>query len=657
MDPNYLTIHHLISEQAAQTPNAIALTAPERPPLTYQHLKQQIDQVLRTLMGWGLGRGDRIAVVLPNGPEMAVAFLAIAACATCAPLNPAYRAEEFDFYLSDLQAKALVVPAGVDSAAIAIAQAQGIAIVELAIDPAAAAGVFSLSMRASDLSPGGGDFEEQPLESPLVMAQTFAQRIDAPVDTPVDAPVALACPDDIALVLHTSGTTARPKIVPLTHTNLCTSAHHIGQTLALTERDCCLNIMPLFHIHGLIGVLLSSLAAGGQVVCSPGFNRESFFAWLATFQPTWYSAVPTMHQTILAGAEDHTEITANSPLRFIRSSSASLSPATFAALEQTFSVPVIEAYGMTEAAHQMASNPLSIDSQKPGSVGRAAGPEVAIMNEAGDLLKVGEIGEVVIRGANVTLGYENNPAANASAFTRGWFRTGDQGYFDSDGYLFLRGRLKEIINRGGEKIAPLEVDAALMELPEVFQAVTFAVPHPSLGEDVAAAVVLRENGSLSTQAMREFLFQCLADFKVPSQIVVVDAIPKGPTGKLQRIGLAEKLADQLRSLTIAPRNDVEQAIADIFAEVLQITPPGVQDNFFVLGGDSLKGTQVANRLGVYFGLDIPNVLLFRKPTIAELADEIFTLIATSSEENLEDLLVALENVPEEELQNLLNSVI
>jgi oxalate---CoA ligase len=346
---------------------------------------------------------------------------------------------------------------------------------------------------------------------------------------------------DTALVLHTSGTTSRPKIVPLLQRNVLASAAHIGATLALTPADVCLNIMPLFHIHGLIAATLSSLAAGAQVSCTPGFNALRFFGWLDEVRPTWYTAVPTMHQAILARADRNQEILARSRLRLIRSSSASLPAPVMLELERTFGVPVIESYGMTEAAHQMASNPLPPRPRKPGSVGIASGPEVAILDDAGQLLPRGEIGEVSIRGPNVTPGYEANPEANAKAFTHGWFRTGDQGLLDEDGYLRLTGRLKELINRGGEKISPLEVDEVLMTHPAVAQVVTFGMPHDKLGEDVAAAVVLREGKTATDRELRDFAATRLADFKVPRKIVILAEIPKGATGKLQRIGLAAKL--------------------------------------------------------------------------------------------------------------------
>jgi acyl-CoA synthetase (AMP-forming)/AMP-acid ligase II len=437
---------------------------------------------------------------------MALSFVAIGAGATTAPLNPAYRAEEFEFYLSDLGAKALIVADGVDTPATGVAEKLGVPVVTLTPTPDKGAGRFVLDGGAA----AGG-------------AGTLAE------------------PDDVALVLHTSGTTSRPKIVPLTQANLFASAGHIVDTLRLTPADRCLNVMPLFHIHGLIAATLASLAAGASVHCTPGFSALSFFGWLDEVKPSWYTAVPTMHQAILARAARNPDSVKNAQLRFIRSSSAALPTSVLAELEETFGCPVIEAYGMTEATHQMASNPLPPRPRKPGSVGVAAGPEVAIMDAAGHLLEAGETGEVVIRGPNVTPGYENNPEANASAFTNGWFRTGDQGVMDDEGYLRITGRLKEIINRGGEKISPLEVDEALMAHPAVAQAVTFAMPHDKLGEDVAAAVVLRDGAEADEKTLRAFVGERLADFKVPRRIVVLEEIPKGATGKLQRIGLADRL--------------------------------------------------------------------------------------------------------------------
>lgn len=480
-----------------------AVTAPGRPDMTFGQLRALADRTRRQLAAKGIGPGDRVAIVLPNGPEMASSFLAVASGLSAAPLNPAYKQAEYAFYLEDLAPKLVLVEAGSDNPVRAAAADLGIEVAEIQVAEGDPAGQFTLWDDEADATVPG--------------------------------------PDDEALVLHTSGTTSRPKVVPLTQSNLVASARHISGTLSLGPHDHCLNIMPLFHIHGLIAVVISSAAAGASVCCTPGFNALKFFDWAVEQQPSWYTGVPTMHQTILLRAKRNADVLDKLAFRFIRSSSASLPPAVFEELHKTFGCPVIEAYGMTEATHQMASNPLPPGRQKPGFVGLAAGPVIAILDQAGTAQPAETEGEVCIKGPNVTPGYANNHKANAESFTNGWFRTGDQGYLDPDGYLKITGRIKEIINRGGEKVAPLEVDDTLMEHPAVQQVVTFGVPHKMLGEEVGAAVVLAEGATVSDKELQAFAGQTLAPFKVPKVIVFLEEIPKGATGKMQRIGLAEKL--------------------------------------------------------------------------------------------------------------------
>ncbi len=487
--------------------NDSAILAPGRAPLTYGGLRAQVERTAEALQQSGIRPGERVAIVLPNGPEMATAFLGVAAFTAAAPLNPAYRTDEFAFYLEDLGARALILPEGADGPAVEAAARTDVPILPLTSEENAATGRFSLGTAQA--------------------AGSKRREAEGGADT--------------ALVLHTSGTTSRPKIVPLTGANLCASARNIAEWLGLGPGDRCLNVMPLFHIHGLMAGVLASLHAGTAAACTPGFNALRFFAWMDELRPTWFTAVPTMHQAILARAPRNAEILARRPLRFLRSSSASLPAPVMGELEEAFGAPVIESYGMTEASHQMSSNPLPPDERRPGSVGLAAGPEIAILDEAGVPQEPDTVGEVAIRGDNVTRGYESNPEANAAAFTNGWFRTGDQGRIDRAGHLTLTGRLKEIINRGGEKISPREVDDVLMGHPAVAQAVAFALAHPKLGEDVAAVVVLREGAQADERALRDFAGESLADFKVPRRILIRDEIPKGATGKLQRIGLAEKL--------------------------------------------------------------------------------------------------------------------
>jgi acyl-CoA synthetase (AMP-forming)/AMP-acid ligase II len=487
-----------------------AITAPGGVPLTYDSLRAHVAATVSALNARGIGNNDRVAIVLDNGPEMATAFLGIASGATAAPLNPAYRADEFEFYLTDLRAKLLIMAAGKDTPAEAVANKLGVPIARLVAHPEQGAGTFTLEFPAS--------MESKPVHAPRY-----------------------ATPDDIALVLHTSGTTSRPKIVPLAQRNVCASAGNIRRTLSLTQDDTGLIVMPLFHIHGLMAALSAPLSAGGTVCCTPGFNALKFFAWLGEAKPTWYTAVPTMHQALLLRAPKNTEIVAASRLRFIRSSSSAMPPTVLAELERVFRAPLVEAYGMTEASHQMASNPLPPRARKAGTVGLPAGPEVRVVDGSGTDVAMGERGEIVIKGSNVMTAYENNPSANESAFIHGWFRTGDVGTKDGDGYISIVGRLKEIINRGGEKISPREVDEIIMQHPAVHQCVAFAMPHEMLGEEVAAAIVLREGHSADDKELRAFAAIRLADYKVPKKILIVKEIPVGPTGKLQRIGLAAKL--------------------------------------------------------------------------------------------------------------------
>jgi acyl-CoA synthetase (AMP-forming)/AMP-acid ligase II len=497
---------------SAHPDSAPAIGSPGQRWLTYGDLRGLANDVSEFLNRHGIGSRDRIAIVLPNGPDMASAFITIGqACAT-APLNPAYRAEEFEFYLKDLAARAIVVEDGYNGPALDAVRALEIKVIRLSRSSGQPAGKFELT----------AEF------------QASATKIERP------------SPEDIALILHTSGTTSRPKVVPLSQANLFASANNIVESLDLTPADRCLNVMPLFHIHGLIAAVTASLAAGAQISCTAGFNALKFFAQLEEVDPTWYTAVPTMHQAILSRAKRNSEIINNNRLRFIRSSSASLPGPVMEELATTFKAPVIEAYGMTEATHQMCCNPFGENAQKPGSVGKAAGPLVQIAHEAESrLIDSNTTGEIVISGPNVTLGYEANPKANKENFFdfegNRWFRTGDQGAFDQDGFLHLTGRLKEIINRGGEKISPLEVDAILLSHPEISQAVCFAAPHAKLGEDVMAAVVLADGSELSEGEIRQFAGGKLADFKVPRKVLVLDEIPKGSTGKVQRIGLAKSL--------------------------------------------------------------------------------------------------------------------
>jgi acyl-CoA synthetase (AMP-forming)/AMP-acid ligase II len=469
--------------------------------VSYGALRQQIQEMAGTLAALGIRPGDRVATALPNGLAAIVSFVAASIAGTAAPLNPGYRQEEVSFYLEDTSAKLLLVPSEGMEEARAAAKERNVPVYELAMDDSGRVRIGG--------APAGG------------------------------APVAAPEAESVALVLHTSGSTGRPKRVPIKHRNLAASTRNIVATYDLSPQDVALCVMPLFHVHGLVASTISTLASGGTLVVPAKFNALSFWKIVRDYHVTWYSAVPTIHSLLLARAGDQRPEGAEN-LRFIRSCSAALPPEMMARMEQVFGVPVLEAYGMTEASHQMASNPQPPRPHKPGSVGPATGIRIGIMDAEGNLLPVGMRGEVVIQGPSVVDGYENNPEANASSFTSGWFRTGDQGYLDEDGYLFLTGRLKEMINRGGEKISPREIDEVLLAHPAVNEAVAFGVPHKSWGEEVAAAVTLR---SPATEAeLLAFCKERLADFKCPKKLYIVEAIPRTATGKIQRGAVAKALA-------------------------------------------------------------------------------------------------------------------
>ena len=493
------TIRNMINQQ---NDDLIFLTSEKNEKLSYGEFKIFNEKISRQLAATNVINSDRAAIVLPNGPLMASSFLSISSYMSAAPLNPLYKQEEFEFYLDDLKPKFLLVEPNSKSLAVIAAKNLNIPVFEMKISDNQSLGTFELFDKETDYK-NPNDYDE-------------------------------------ALVLHTSGTTSRPKIVPLSNLNIFTSAVNISKSLKLTADDHCLNIMPLFHIHGLIAVLSASAKVGASVCASNGFNALKFLDLAETQNITWYSGVPTMHQAILLRAQKNSNKAKKLNLRFIRSSSASLPPAIFEQLNDIFQTPVIEAYGMTEATHQMASNPLPPAIQKPGLVGMPAGPEICIMNDKNEKLPKGEIGEICIKGDNVTNGYENNPEANKQSFVNDWFRTGDEGFFDEDGYLKISGRLKEIINKGGEKISPLEVDNILMDFPPIDQALCFGYKDKMLGEDIAVAIKLKENKSCTEDDIKSYANEKLAKFKIPKKIFIVENIPKGATGKLQRIGLAKK---------------------------------------------------------------------------------------------------------------------
>ncbi|KAI3680334.1 hypothetical protein L2E82_50436 [Cichorium intybus] len=503
------TLTGLLKHTADKFPDRRAISVSGKFDITHSRLNQLIEHAATSLVAAGVKPRDVVALTFPNTVEYLIMFLAVIRVrATAAPLNQAYTAEEFEFYLSDSESKLLLTAK------------EGIEAAETA---ASKIGIPHVTATLNDV------------ESGIMLSASSESHTDFSAAKIVNEP------SDVALFLHTSGTTSRPKGVPLTQLNLASSVNNIKSVYKLTETDSTVIVLPLFHVHGLLAGLLSSLGAGASVTLpSAGrFSASTFWSDMIKYNATWYTAVPTIHQIILDRHLTKPEPT-YPKLRFIRSCSASLAPSILARLEEAFDAPVLEAYAMTEATHLMSSNPLPEDGPHvPGSVGKPVGQEMAILDENGVEQKAGANGEVCIRGPNVTTGYKNNPEANKSAFLFGWFHTGDIGYFDSDGYLHLVGRIKELINRGGEKISPIEVDAVLLSHPDVAQAVCFGVPDDKYGEEINCAVIPRDGSGLDEDEVLRFCKKNLAAFKVPKKVFITDSVPKTATGKIQRRIVAE----------------------------------------------------------------------------------------------------------------------
>jgi acyl-CoA synthetase (AMP-forming)/AMP-acid ligase II len=564
------TIPAWLSVHAESQPEHEALVARAGVTSSYRSLAERAAGIVDLLVQHQISSEARVAVVMAASANAVVALLGTIAHCTCAPLNPALTEHEYEFELEDLGIVAILVEEGQSTAAIAVARRRGVAIVTLPADPDARA-------------PTGG-----------------ARRFVVP-------------PERVAIVLHTSGTTAKPKIVPLTHEMLARSAASVVEALTLVPADRYLGIMPLYHIHGL-ATLFGAVAAGCTVIAPRGFEPSQFWDIVRHTDPTWYSAAPTIHQGILRASAELAQ-TPRARLRFVRSASAALPISTIEQLERLFGVPVVEFYGMTEASDQICTNPRPPGVRKPGSVGRPV---------PGIELTLSESGEILIRGKAIIREYENNPVANSASFVDGWFRTGDLGHRDADDYVYLTGRAKEIINRGGEKISPREIDEVLMRHPGVHQAVAFAIPHPTLGEAVGAAIVLKPGGSVAADELRRFASQYLAEFKIPQEVVFADTLPKGATGKLQRIGLAKHFAAQLarRANDVGlgdddlPRGETERAIAAAWRSILKLEQVARTDNFFALGGDSLLATMMVSRASQQLGAMVTPEMVFAHPRLA-----------------------------------------
>jgi len=580
------TIVEIIARHSRRTPDTLAILAPGRTPLTYQALTDQIDAAIRAVAAAGFRRGDRVALALPDGPEMAVALLAVTGSATCVPLNPALDEASYRAAIEASRIDALIVPYGEDTPAVRAANALTVPIIRLVFTPVDAAGTFTL----------------------VSGSPRAAVEADAPM------------PEDVALLMQTSGTTARPKGVPLTHRLLVEPMLSYARRLGLTSADRCLCVTPLFTGAGVRRSLFPVLVVGGSVVCTPGLNGNSFVDWLNEFKPSFYNAVPTVHQAVLAQL-DRYGCAPRSTLRFIVSGSVAMPADLQSRLEDAFGAPVVQGYGLTETG-TVAEDPLPPGCRRAGSAGLPVDNEFAILGDADARLPTYEVGEIVVRGPEVFGGYEDNPEANDEAFRGGWFRTGDLGYVDPEGYLFLVGRVKDLINRGGFKVAPTAVDAALLRHPAVREAATLAMPHPTLGEDVVTAVVLHPGARVTPQALRDFAFERLSAYMVPSQVILVEELPRTVLGKVKRSELGVILAPRLQAKFSPPRDRNEELVAGFFGEVLRRDDVGAFDHFFELGGDSLSGTQLVTLVNSTLKVNLDVASLFRRPTVAEFAAEL-----------------------------------
>lgn len=596
--PAARTSGDVIRAHAAANPDAAAILAPGRAPLSYAALAAFIDETRERLNGWGIGLGDRVALAVGTRPEMGVAVLAVSDSATAVPLDPDAKAAEIEGTLVALRAGAVIVSDGLNGHARACASRLGIQVLTLFPRANAAAGLFTLSggMPGTPARPGP------------------------------------AGPEDVAWVMRTSGTTAAPKVVPIRHRLAAARGRIEAAAFGLGPADRCLNFRPTY-VHSAINAgLMVPLAAGGGVIMPAGFDAGAFFEQLETFGATWFLGSPAYHDAILEQLRRDPGSRRRHALRFVRSSSYRLTPEAMATLEATFGVPFLERFGGTESG-LIARNPPPPAARKPGTVGVPVDSEVALLDDAGVLRHrdvAGEIGEIVVRGEGVFDGYEDNPEADAAAFRDGWYRTGDLGKWDDDGYLTVCGRVKEVINRGGQKISPVEVEDVLLRHPRVAEVACFAVPHPTLGEDIAAAIVVADpaNGPLDEAAVAAFLAPHLAAHKVPKRVVCRDALPRGPTGKLHRLSLAAALGIGPAEATPsagAPRSGVpggtwEAEIAAIWRDVLKRDGVGIGENFFTLGGESLMAARMLARIGEATGIDLPLECVFGDGgTVAGLA--------------------------------------
>jgi acyl-CoA synthetase (AMP-forming)/AMP-acid ligase II/thioesterase domain-containing protein/acyl carrier protein len=587
LTPYDATLDAIIAQQIANRPECPAIITSKNNCLTYQALGELIGAFGEGLRANGVGRSARLAIMLPDGPELAVAVVAAVCHAVAVPLHPELTATELDELFAMLRIDALVVSDRVDSAGRDVAARHGALLLEASCD------------RPGDLKIFGS-----------------AAAMSAPTDSELALGEGVR-PDTPAIILRTSATTGRPKLVPLTHRNLTFTADKRTFLFNLTADDRALCATPLYYSQALKGMLLTSLLLGGSVACPDRAVNRDVVSWVTDLQPTWLAAGPTFLMNLLERALTRRGAPLRHCLRFIRSGAAPLSSAVRQGLEEVFGVPVLEGYGLTETG-TVAANSIAPAHRKPGTVGRPSPHEVAIRAEDGRLLPLGATGEIVVRGPGVTPGYLYNEKANRDAFIDGWFLTGDLGSIDHEGYLTYLGRRKDYISRGGEKISLHEVERALLLHASIRDAAAFSVAHPRLGENVAAAVVLMPGAKATPTDIKTFLAGHLAPFKIPQHVLLMPELPKGATGKTLKLQLSEAIAERIREVA-PPESPLEFQILEIWQRLLGCADIGIDTDFFEAGGDSLLAVQMVCEVEAITRQPMPPSTLKSVYTVRELA--------------------------------------
>ncbi|KJS79279.2 MAG: acyl-CoA synthetase [Pseudomonas sp. BICA1-14] len=581
-----VTLHAALSRVAHGAPDRSAVLSTRFAPLDHRGLQQMIDQTRRQLRLAGFGRDARIGVLLPEAPQAAVAIIAVACSAVAVPLDPRLGPAELDQFLQQLPLDALLISSDGDQQGRAAAERHGLTLIS--------------AEAAADGSPA------LQLDMPLA-AQPAADDLPE-----ADAP---------AFILRSSGTTALPKLIPFTHRNMLTAARKWQRWFGLDAGDRCLCVSAPYYSHGLKVTILTPLLTGGSVAFPLSPAVVDLHEWFESLRPSWYSAGPALHRAILEAASAHPEGLGTQRPRFASSGGAPLGQDIIDAFEQTMGFPLLEHYGSSEAAQIAVNTPTE---RKADTVGRPWPETLSIVDENGNPLAAGGRGEIRVRGATVMPGYLGDDTLNREVLRDGWFHTGDIGSLDEDGFLRLHGRLREVINRGGEKVSLSEVDAVLLRHPAVADAAAFAVPHQRLGQDVAAAVVLRPGMQVAAEELQRYLRGELVYFKVPRRVQIIEALPRGLTGKVLRHRLADAYLEQrsarARAAAVAEAaSELEQQVLALWRRLLKTEAVGPNDNFLDCGGDSLLATEMLAGLEQMLGRVIPESLLVEAETARELA--------------------------------------